>query len=216
METELLGGISLINKENLILLLVKFITDIIAIYIVSKVIYYRSSKNRTYVFTLFIFNITIFLVCSLLNNLTLSIGFSFGIFALFSVLRYRTTTIPIKEMTYLFVAISLAIINALINAKVSYAELLFTNVVLIVSIYVLEKYWVNNELMKSIVMEKIDLIKPEKYDELLVDLKERTGLDIIRFEVGKIDFLRDVANIRIYYHDKENRGFVNYENGGDN
>ncbi len=215
MASDFLGGISLLNTENLILLVIKFITDIIAIYLVSKVIYYRSSKNRAYVFTLFIFNITIFLVCSLLNNLTLSIGFSFGIFALFSVLRYRTTTIPIKEMTYLFVAISLAIINALINAKVSYAELLFTNIVLILSIYILEKYWVNNELMKSIVIEKIDLVKPGKYDELLSDLRERTGLDIIRIEIGKIDFLRDIANVRIYYHDSENRGFVNYEDSGD-
>ncbi len=212
MNFEMLGGINFINTQNLLLLIIKFLTNIIAIFIVSKVIYYRSSKNRAYVFTLLIFNITIFLVCSLLNNLTLSIGFSFGIFALFSVLRYRTTTIPIKEMTYLFVAISLAIINALINAKVSFAELLFTNIVLIVSIYILEKYWVNNELMKSIVIEKIDLVKPENYVRLVDDLTERTGLDIIRVEVGKIDFLRDIANVRVYYRDRDNRGYVHYEN----
>ena len=213
MSFELFGGIALIDTENLLLLILKFLTDLVAIYFVSKVIYYKSSKNRAYVFTLFIFNITIFFVCALLNNLTLSLGFSFGIFALFSVLRYRTTTIPIKEMTYLFVAISLAIINALINAKMSYAELVFTNLLLILSIYILEKFWVNNEFMKSIIIEKIELVKPEKYDELMADLKQRTGLDIIRLEVGKIDFLRDIANVRIYYHDSNNRGYINYEDG---
>jgi hypothetical protein len=139
----------------------------------------------------------------LLNNAKISIGFAFGIFAVFSILRYRTRPLPTKEMTYLFISISVAIINALSSNNLSYAELLLTNGVIIFFTIILEKVWIKNESRKTVIYEKIDLIKPENHDKLLKDLKERTGLNIHRFEIGRIDFLQDLARIRIYYYDQE-------------
>ncbi|MCD4768714.1 MAG: DUF4956 domain-containing protein, partial [Bacteroidales bacterium] len=120
-------------------------------------------------------------------------------------IRYRTTTIPIKEMTYLFVIIGVSVINALANKKVSYAELLFTNLMIVAIVWGLERVWLlKNETSKVIVLEKIDLIKPENYQLLLEDLKKRTGLQINRVEVGKINFLRDTAEVKIYYFNGAN------------
>ena len=133
-------------------------------------------------------------------------GFALGLFAVFGILRYRTNPMPIKEMTYLFVVIGISIINSLTNKKVSYAEVLFTNIAIVLVIYGLEKVWLlRHESCKLVTYEKIDLIKPEKHNELMADLQERTGLKINRIEIGKIDFLRDTARIMIYYYSDENQ-----------
>lgn len=200
MEHSLVSEIEAFGALSFITLIVKFVFDFIVVFILTRYIYFTTSKNKSYMFTLIVFNITIFFVCVMLNNLTLSIGFSFGIFALFSVLRYRTSTIPIKEMTYLFVAISIAVINSLINPFEGYAELLFTNAMILFITFLLEKIWIQNELVKYITYEKIELVKPENRAKLLEDLEKRTGLKINRIEIGKIDFLRDVSEIRVYYN----------------
>jgi hypothetical protein len=140
------------------------------------------------------------LLCFLLESVKLELGFALGLFAVFGIIRYRTTTIPIKEMTYLFIIIGLSVINALANKKISYAELLFTNMAVIAVVWGLERIWLlKNENSKTIVLEKIDLIRPENYNLLMEDLKERTGLEINRAEVGKINFLRDTAQVKIFY-----------------
>ena len=146
------------------------------------------------------FNSLIFFFAFLLGNVTINIGFAFGLFAVFAILRYRTDPIPIKEMTYLFIVITIGVINALSSAEVSYAELLFTNVALVGLTYFLETYWRKNLLVRiTIEYEKIENIKPENHDTLLADLKERTGLNIQSFEFRRMNFLRDTARIRIYY-----------------
>lgn len=183
--------------------LLRFLFDVIVIYIIARLIYFRLRENRDYLFTLFILNIIIFFVCFLLSSVTLEIGFAFGIFAIFSILRYRTRPIPIKEMTYMFISISVAVINALGNSDASFFLIIFTNVIIIIFTFVLEKTWVKNELTKNIRYERIELVKPENHEKLLKDLKERTGLNIHRFEVGRIDFLRDIARIKIYYFESE-------------
>lgn len=211
-------GMPLINTDNLALLAFKFALDLAAIYVIARLIYFPIRKSRSYLFTFCIFNIVIFLVCSLLNHLTLSIGFSFGIFAIFSILRYRTMTIPIKEMTYLFISISLSIINALSNLSISVAELLVTNIAIVGFTYLLEKIWMKNELAKLIIYERIENVKPGNRETLLQDLKNRTGLDIHRLEIGKIDFLRDITEIRIYYYSSLNNGFISeggFDDGDD-
>jgi len=210
-----LFGLRFIEPVSFSILLFKFLINTAVIVTIAIVIYYQSSKNKPYMFTMLIFNLTIFMVCSMLNNLTLSIGFAFGIFALFSVLRYRTTTIPIKEMTYLFVAISIAVINALVNEKISIAELIFTNSIILFAAFVLEKYLLKNEQVKLIIFEKIELVKPDNRAELIDDLQVRTGLIINRLEIGKIDFLRDIAEIRIYYYAQPGMNFHSETNGND-
>jgi hypothetical protein len=146
------------------------------------------------------FNSLIFFFAYLLGNIDINMGFGFGMFAVFAVLRYRTDPIPIKEMTYLFIVITIGVINALSNTDVSYTSLLFTNIALLVLTFILEKYWQNNLLVcRNVIYEKIENIKPENHHALLSDLKERTGLDIIRFEVRKTNFLRDTVNIRLFF-----------------
>jgi hypothetical protein len=136
----------------------------------------------------------------------LELGFALGLFAIFGIIRYRTLQIPIKEMTYLFLVIGISVINALANKKVSYAELLFTNMVLIVLTYALESLMsLRHESVKAINYEKIELIKTGNRAELILDFEERYGIKINRIEIGKIDFLRDTARINIYYFENNNR-----------
>jgi hypothetical protein len=131
----------------------------------------------------------------------LQIGFALGLFAIFGIIRYRTNSIPIKEMTYLFLIIGVSIINALADTKASVVEVLFTNLAIILITFGLEKIWLQKrESTKTIIYEKIDLIKPENYQELMNDLKERTGIKKIkRIEIGKIDFLKDTCTLQIFY-----------------
>ena len=171
-------------------------------FIIIKLIYHRDHNNNDFVFTYFMFNSLIFFFASILGSMTVNLGFAFGLFAVFAILRYRTDPIPIKEMTYLFIVITIGVINALSSSEVSYAELLFTNVALVVLTYFLETYWQNNLLISHAVeYEIIENIKPENYEKLLLDLKDRTGLSIKHFKIGRINFLRDTVQIRIYSKD---------------
>ena len=171
-------------------------------FIIIKLIYHRDHNNNDFVFTYFMFNSLIFFFASILGSMTVNLGFAFGLFAVFAILRYRTDPIPIKEMTYLFIVITIGVINALSSSEVSYAELLFTNTALVVLTYFLETYWQNNLLLRHTVeYEIIENIKPENQEKLLLDLEDRTGLSIKHFEIRRINFLRDTVQIRIYCKD---------------
>jgi hypothetical protein len=146
----------------------------------------------------------VFLLCFLLESVKIELGFAVGLFAVFGILRYRTSQIPIKEMTYMFIAIGIGVINALSSNKVSSAQLLFTNAFIIIIAFLLERILYKNELSQIIEHEKIELIKPEKRAELIKDLEERTGLKILRAEIGKINFMRDTCLVKIYYNIKDN------------
>ena len=186
--------------QELINLIVRFGFNLFVTFIIIKLIYHRNHSNNDFIFTYFMFNTLIFFFAFLLSNIEINIGFAFGMFAVFAILRYRTDPIPIKEMTYLFIVITIGVLNALSNTEISYASLLFTNFSLVIMTYILEMNWQKNLLVKqSINYEKIENIKPENHDALLSDLKERTGLDILQFEIRKINFLRDTARINIYY-----------------
>ena len=188
-------------SSELIHLMIRFGFNLSIAFIIIKLIYHRNrSSNLDFVFTYFMFNSLIFFFAYLLGNITINIGFAFGLFAVFAILRYRTDPIPIKEMTYLFIVITIGVINALSSNEVSYTVLLFTNITLVVLTYFLETYWQKNLLSRMTVeYEKIENIKPENRDALLADLKERTGLNIQSIEFRRMNFLRDTARIRIYY-----------------
>ena len=187
-------------SPELISLIIRFSFNLLVAFIIIKLIYHRDYKGNDFVFTYFMFNSLIFFFAYLLGNIDINMGFGFGMFAVFAILRYRTDPIPIKEMTYLFIVITIGVINALSKTDVSYTSLLFTNIALVVLTFVLEKYWQNNLLIiRNVVYEKIENIKPENHHILLSDLKERTGLDIIRFEVRRTNFLRDTVNIRVFF-----------------
>ena len=180
-------------------LIIRFGFNLLIAFIIVKLIYHREHTDNDFVFTYFMFNSLIFFFSYLLSNITINLGFAFGLFAVFAIMRYRTDPIPIKEMTYLFIVITIGVINALSKTEVSYEALLFTNVAIVGLTYFLETYWQKNLLVRHMVVyEKLENIKPENHDKLLADLKERTGLDIQQFEIRRINFLRDTFRIRIY------------------
>jgi hypothetical protein len=196
-----LTGIEFFDPASFLELVGRFTLNIAVILILVRWLYYSTTKRKDYLFTYILISSLIFLLCYLLASVKLQIGFALGLFAIFGIIRYRTSSIPIKEMTYLFLIIGVSIINALADTKSSVAEVLFTNFVIIVITYSLEKIWLLKQELSSLVLyEKIELIKPDKRKELIADLEERTGIKKInRIEIGKIDFLRDTCTIQIYY-----------------
>ena len=196
-------GAPIFDANDFWRLLLKTFFNLIVVLILARGIYYPLTKNKDYLFTYLLISLTVFVLCVLLDDVKLQLGFALGLFAIFGIIRYRTDPIPIKEMTYLFLVIGVSVVNALANKKISHAELLFANSVIIFITYGMERLWLlKHESRKNIIYEKIDLIVPEKKDELMTDLRNRTGIDILRFEIKRIDFLRDVANISIYYYEK--------------
>ena len=185
----------------------RFLVDIISVFILIRGVYYRVYKHSELFFTFFIFNIVIFLISFLLNKVELSMGAAFGLFAVFSMLRYRTEDISIKDMTYLFLVIAMGLIAAVTKIKntsdgYEYLFLGFINFIIIAIAFIFDSGALfKKQVTKIINYENIELIKEEKYTELLEDLKTRTGINIHRISIGKIDFLKDSAQIKIYYYE---------------
>ena len=183
-------------------LVIRFGFNLSIAYVIIKLIYHRDHNNNDFVFTYFMFNSLIFFFAYILGNMDINIGFAFGLFAVFAILRYRTDPIPIKEMTYLFIVITIGVINALSRNDVSYSELLFANIALVLLTYFLENYWQNNLLRRrTIIYEINENIKPENHQELLLDLRERTGLSINNCQIGRINFIDNRVSIKIYSED---------------
>lgn len=186
----------------------RFLIDIVSVFILIRLVYYRVYKRSDLFFTFFIFNIIIFLICFLLNKVELSMGAAFGLFAVFSMLRYRTEDISIKDMSYLFLVIAIGLIAAVTKVKdtsdaYEYLFLGLINLIIIGVAFVFEtSIFFKKEAVKIINYENIELIKTDKHEELMLDLKNRTGLNIHRLSIGKIDFLKDSAQIKIYYYEE--------------
>lgn len=201
-------GMKLINVEDFVSLLVRFSLNLIVIMAIVIGLYAKNSRRKDFYFSFIAVSIVIFLLCFLLVSVKIELGFALGLFAVFGIIRYRTDSIPIKEMTYLFVVIVVSVINALANKKISYAELLITNLLIVGILYILEKVLnLRQEIPQLVIYEKIENLHADKKEELLADLKERTGINIKRFEVERIDFLRDVAQIIIFYEVNGNKKF---------
>jgi hypothetical protein len=183
-------------------LLSRFGVNILAIFILIRLIYYPTHKNKDFLFTFFIFNLVIFL---LLSTTKLKPGFAFGLLAIFSIMRYRTVTVPIKEMGYFFICLALGMINALSLVQEGYWIMIACNVAILALTIILDRFInLTHENVKEITYERIDLITPENRTIMMDDLKKRTGLPIHRLEVRNINFLRDTAKVAIFYHAKDN------------
>lgn len=199
-------GIELIDTPDFLELIMRFALNLAVIFVLVRCLYYRKQRRKDYLFTYFLISTVIFLLCFLLENVKLELGFALGLFAIFGIIRYRTQQIPIKEMSYLFLIIGVSVINALANKKVSYAELMFTNIALIAVTYLLESLpTLRHESCKMVTYDKIELIKSGNSEALKRDLEERMGIVVNRVEIGKIDFLRDSAKLNVYYYEKSNR-----------
>ena len=182
-------------------LLMRLIINLVFLTIVIRYLYYSKTKRKDYLFTYYLIGTITFFLCFGLKKLDIDTGMGLGLFAIFGIIRYRTDAIEIKEMTYLFLIIGISVVNALASNQLSISELAVINVTVVLMTYILEYKWlVKHETRKTINYERIDLIVPEKYEAMKADLEKRTGLNINRVEVGKIDFLNDTALIRIYYY----------------
>ena len=186
--------------------ILRFSFNLLVAFVIIKLIYHRDYKGNDFVFTYFMFNTLIFFFAYILGNLDINMAFGFGLFAVFAILRYRTDPIPIKEMTYLFIVITIGVINALSANQVVFTELLFANFSIVLLTFLLERHWVNNLpddglSTKTVVYNDMEMIKPENHQALINDLAQKTGLSIISIKVGRINFIENHANIKLYYRD---------------
>jgi len=197
----LLMAMPWVNWGELGYLVTKFSLDIIMTFCVVKLIYQPAKKNSEYIFTYFTFNILIFFLCHLMLSVKLGIGFAFGLFALFSIMRYRTDTIGIKDMTYLFAVVCIAVINALSNDSMSYAELILINGTIVFALFILERSVFANQMQSYLIQyDNIKLIQPQYRERLLSDLTKRTGKKIERVEILSINYLNDSVEMNISFN----------------
>lgn len=192
-------GIKVYN-DDLIELVVRLALNTLVSYTIILRIFQSTKKDSEFIFTYLIISPLVFFICHLFASTDLSIGFAFGLFAVFSILRYRTTTMPVKEMTYMFAIIAIAVLNAISTKKVSHLELLFTNAFIVVLIYFLEKRYSRTGLSSRVLhYEDISLIAPGREEELKADLAKRTGKEIVRYDITETNYLRDSARIVVFY-----------------
>lgn len=180
------------------------IIDFISVILLVGLIYYPKHKNKDFIFNFVLFNVVNFMICSLLGAVKIKVGFAFGLFAMFSIIRYRTIAISIKDMGYFFVCVALGMINSLASTDDGYLVLIICNLVILALTFVLERLdFLTNENSKDIIYDRIELIKPHLNSELLADLSKRTGLSIHKVDIISIDYLKDVASIKAYYYSKD-------------
>jgi hypothetical protein len=180
---------------------IRLAIDLSSVIILIRFIYFQVYKTKDLFFTYIIFNLIIFLLSFSLNKAELSMGAAFGLFAVFSMLRYRTEDISIKDMSYLFLSIALGVLNAV--TKGGWEELSTISAIILLITWLLESSWLmKKESSKVIFYDQIELIPTENHEQLMADIRLRTGIPVHRVLVQKIDFLRDSAQIRIYYYEK--------------
>ena len=199
-----------LNTAGLTEMLLRFSFLLVVVWFIVHFLYYRKTHRRDYFFTLILLSVSIFFLIYLLGSVKVKIGFALGLFAIFGILRYRTETIPVREMSYMFGVISLSVINALADS-LSLAELLVPNVAIACLIWLFETFVLKANLASKLILyDRIELITPERREELLDDLRKRTGLNITKINVGSVDFLKDTAILKIEYkNDGEGQSHVN-------
>lgn len=181
----------------------RFLFNTLAVWIITHWLYFPKSRRREYYFTFMLIGISVFMLINLLGGTHIRIEFALGLFAIFGIIRYRTESMPVREMTYLFMIIAMSVINGLAQS-LGWAALAVVNLLFVVTTLVFENIRVRGSLaVKTVQYDRIELIKPQRRGQLLADLRERTGLDIVKVEVGGIDFLRDMSVVKIYYRASE-------------
>ena len=192
-------GVPLFDAQSLWTTLIRFVFNFLVCWVIIHCFYYKKANRKDYYFTFLMFAVVIFLIISLMENMKMNIAYALGLFAIFGMIRYRTETIKIREMTYLFVVMGLSIVNGM-ALSTSYTELLMVNLLTVLVIWILDGTKIlKHTATKIILYDRIENTKHGKEEDLKADLIERTGLDISKVEVGHIDYLRDVAFVKVYY-----------------
>ena len=192
-------GVPLCDTQSLLHLLMRFAFNLLISWVIVRFCYYRKSQRKDYVLTYMLFSSAMFLLIFLMENVNLQIGLTLGLLAIFGVIRYRSETVPVREMTYLFVIIATSVINGL-ALNISYVELIVANLLIFLLIWAMESHvLLRHTSAKLVIYEKIQLITPERREEMIADLEQRLGHKVNKVEVGHVDFLRDVAFVKVYY-----------------
>ncbi|KPK83367.1 MAG: hypothetical protein AMS27_13095 [Bacteroides sp. SM23_62_1] len=195
-------------------LLFRFAINTIWIFLISRLLYYPKQKKPEYLFSFLLIGSIVFIICNLLGKLTLSIGFAVGLFAIFAVLRYRTNPIPVKEMTYFFIIIGVSVKNALAS-RISLPELLFSDVAIFALTFAGEYILFKKKyISKTIIIQNIELTRPENYPKLIEELSNLSGFKVEKAEIGRVDYIKRQARIRIYFLEKDApHSFVDSDDG---
>jgi hypothetical protein len=199
-----LFGLDSFNSAEFWPTVLRFFYNFGIIFFIARVVYYRVSHRADYFFTYLLVSTIVFVICNLLDAATFQIGFALGLFAVFGIIRYRTAPIPIREMTYLFVIIGISVKNALITGEVSLFRVLFADSIIILITWGAQSFLLRNKLIrKTITYDKMELLKPDKYEELLQDISTMSGFPIEKAQVGRVDYIKRQARLRIFFYEKD-------------
>lgn len=199
MENIEIFNVPLLNLWDTGQLLFRFAFNALFVWIIIHIFYYRRSKKVNYYFTFSLISVSVFFLTYMLGGVKIKVGMALGLFAIFGIIRYRTEVISVREMTYLFVIITLSVINAM-AVKLSYSELTLANLFFVAAVWIFEgSRRIKRTSCKYILYDRVDNIKPSQYNQLVEEVKDRTGLDIINIEVGAINYLNDTVMLKVYY-----------------
>lgn len=199
MEEIQIFNVPLLNIEGTAQLLFRFLFNAFFVWIIIHIFYYRKNRKINYYFTFSLISVSVFFLTYMLGGVKIKVGMALGLFAIFGIIRYRTEVISVREMTYLFVIITLSVINAM-AVKLSYSELTVANLLFVGAVWIFEgSKRLRHVGCKHILYDRVDLIKPEQHQQLLEEVKARTGLDVTNIEVGAINYLQDTVMLKVYY-----------------
>jgi len=181
-------------------ILLRFVINLIFLFLLIRIIYFRYSKKEKFLFTFFLIGIIVFFICSMLRQVEIAIGMGLGLFAIFAILRFRTRNFSVKDMAYIFTTIGISVINSFNMLVFPIEGVLIINFIIILSAFILEEFLRKNSFTRqSIIYDDLDLLKPDSRHKLLKDLSSRTGLDIIRIKIRRIDFKRETAEVDVFF-----------------
>jgi len=183
-------------------ILIRFALNLISLLILIQILYFRYSKKEKFMFTFFLIGIIVFFICALLKDIGMGMGLGFGLFAIFSILRFRTRNFCVKDMAYIFTTIGISVVNSMSMQEVPIFGYLIINSIIIVSVFILEEHLRKNNFSKySVSYDNLDLLKPGSNNKLIKDLSSRTGHTILRVKVRNLDLKKEVAQLDVYFKD---------------
>jgi len=189
-----------LNNPNFIGIMIRFVINILILYVLIKLVYYRYSRKETFLFAFFMMGIMIFFIGSMLNAVFLEIGMAVGLFAIFTILRLRTSNVSIKDMAYMFTTIGVSVINSLKLVGFPVLGVIIINAIIITSAYLLEEFVVRNSSeTHTIVYRNIELLKTSKKQRLMKDISDLTGKDVLKIKIRRVDYRSETALLDIYY-----------------
>lgn len=188
-------------------IMMRFGVNLFFLFILIRFVYFKYSKKEKFLFTFFLIGITVFFICAMLRKVEINVGIGLGLFAIFGILRFRTRNFSTKDMAYIFATIGLSVINSLSMIDFPFYGFIMINVVIVLSAFILEEFLRKNSFNSHcIVYNDIDLLKPGSRNKLLKDLSNKTGLNILKIRVIKIDYKREIADLEVYF--KEDISFI--------